>query len=213
MPLVVLSNVFLDSREIACTPTSRINGYDFSNQGLMGIWEGFEALPQPSEPRDTSLPSDSYLTPPAFDSSSASALGLPSALSRSFEDVSYGDFNVAINVILSRQGIEKQSWSPALRTNKLSQRELALQLCGWYLRGDELSDAIKKYGFCWSSFVPSKQNMQMGKGWTAVTCCLLAGVHKTVHQGTRVADAQQRYAFDMLSHPTYLYLSQMRCIT
>lgn len=114
----------------------------------MGIWEGFPALLQSSEPRDsTNLSSNLHLAPPAFDSSSASSLGLPSTFSQSFEDLSYGDFNAAITVILSRQGIEKQSWSPALRTNKSSQRELSLQLCGWYLRGDELSDAIKKYGF------------------------------------------------------------------
>ncbi|KAG9316819.1 hypothetical protein JVU11DRAFT_2885 [Chiua virens] len=103
------------SREISCIPTSRIHGYDFSNQGLMGIWEG-----------------------------SASTLGLPSAFSQSFEDLSYGDFNAAIAAILSRYGLERTTWSPALRTNKCSQRELALQLCGWYL-GDELPNAIKKW--------------------------------------------------------------------
>lgn len=138
---------FLDSREIACSPTSRIHGYDFSNQGLMGIWEGFQALPQSSEPRDsTSLLNDIHSAAPAFESSSASTLGLPSTFSQSFEDLSYGDFNAAITAILSRQGIEKTSWSPTLRTNKSAQRELALQLCGWYLREDEFSDAITKYG-------------------------------------------------------------------
>ncbi|KAH0828074.1 hypothetical protein J3R83DRAFT_3729 [Lanmaoa asiatica] len=134
------------SREIVCTPTSRIHGYDFSNQGLMGIWEGFQALPQSSEPRDsTNLLNSFHLAPPASDSGSASALGLPSTFSQSFEDLSYGDFNAAITAILTRQGLEKTSWSPALRTNKSPHRELALQLCGWYLRGDELSDAIKKW--------------------------------------------------------------------
>lgn len=138
---------FLDSREIACVPTARIHGYDFSNQGLMGVWEGFQALPQSSEPRDSaSVLSDIHLAPPAFDSSASTSLGVPPAFSQSFEDLSYGDFNAAIMAILSRQGVEKTSWSPALRTNKSAQRELALQLCGWYLRGDALSDAIKKYG-------------------------------------------------------------------
>lgn len=139
---------FLDSREIVCIPTSRIHGYDFSNQGLMGMWEGFQALPQSAEPRDSvSLPTDFHLAPPALDSSSAStSLSLPSTFSQSFEDLSYGDFNAAITAIVSRHGIEKTFWSPGLRTNKSAQRELALQLCGWYLGGDELSDAIKKYG-------------------------------------------------------------------
>lgn len=141
--------LFPDSREIACIPTSRIHGYDFSNQGLMGIWEGFQALPQAFEPRDSvSQLSDLHAAPPAFDSSSvSSSLNMPSTFFQSFEDLSYGDFNAAITAVLSRQGMEKTSWSPALRTNKSAQRELALQLCGWYLRGDELSDAIKKYGF------------------------------------------------------------------
>lgn len=146
--LECLPMFFPDSREITCIPTSRIHGYDFLNQGLMGIWEGFQALPQSSEPRDSvSLLTDLHLAPPAFDSSSATTnLSLPSTFSQSFEDLSYGDFNAAITAILSRHGIEKTFWSPALRTNKSAQRELALQLCGWYLRGDELSDAIKKYG-------------------------------------------------------------------
>lgn len=114
----------------------------------MGIWEGFQALSQSSEPRDsTSQLNESRLAASTFDSSSASSLGLPFPPSQSFEDLSYGDFNAAITVILSRQGVEKQTWSPALRTNKSPQRELALQLCGWYLRSNELSDAIRKYGF------------------------------------------------------------------
>lgn len=113
----------------------------------MGIWEGFQALPQSSEPRDSVSLTDLHVAPPAFESSSvSSSLVLPSAFSQSFEDLSYGDFNAAITAILSRQGVEKTSWSPALRTNKSAQREVALQLCGWYLKGDELSDAIKKYG-------------------------------------------------------------------
>ncbi|KAF8134417.1 hypothetical protein EV363DRAFT_1562004 [Boletus edulis] len=130
------------SREITCTPTSRIHGYDFSNQGLMGVWEGFQALPQLSKPRG----SVSLLTDlrPAFDPGSASS-SLPTAFSQSFEDLSYGDFNAAITAILSRQGVEKTYWSPAIRTNKSAQRELALQMCRWYLKGDELSDAIKKW--------------------------------------------------------------------
>lgn len=144
--LECLPMFFPDSREIACIPTSRVHGYDFSNQGLMGIWEGFQALPQSSESRNSASLPNLRLAPPALDSSSGSTRGLPSTFSQSFEDLSYGDFNAAITAILSRQGIEKTSWSPALRTNKSAQRELSLQLCGWYLGGDELSDAVKKYG-------------------------------------------------------------------
>ncbi|KIK80016.1 hypothetical protein PAXRUDRAFT_833780 [Paxillus rubicundulus Ve08.2h10] len=135
------------SRELTCIPTPRINGYDFSNQGLLGIWEGFTTLHQSSETRSsTSLLSDVLLGSSAsFDSSSSTSLGPAFLLSQSSDDLSYGDFNAAITVLLSRQGTAEPVWSPVLRTNKLAQRELALRLCGWYLRDDDLSNAIKKW--------------------------------------------------------------------
>ncbi|KAF9227102.1 WD40 repeat-like protein [Gyrodon lividus] len=134
------------SRELMCIPIPRIHGYDFSNQGLLGIWEGFPTLPQSSETRpSTSLLSDMVAaSSAALDSSPSSTLGSTSFFSQSSDDLSYGDFNAAITALLPRQGTEK-SWSPALRTNKLAQRELALQLCGWYLKDEDLSNAIKKW--------------------------------------------------------------------
>ncbi|KAF9241774.1 hypothetical protein BU15DRAFT_87047 [Melanogaster broomeanus] len=136
------------SRELVCNPTPRIHGYDFTNQGLLGIWEGFPSLPQPSGTwPSTSLLSDmiSASSGSVVDSSSSTILRSASSFSQTSDDLSYGDFTAAITVLLSRQSTENSGWSPVIRTNKMAQRELGLQLCGWYLKDDDLSNAIKKW--------------------------------------------------------------------
>ncbi|KAH7888971.1 hypothetical protein F5I97DRAFT_2006108 [Phlebopus sp. FC_14] len=143
------------SRENMCVPTSRIHGYDFSYQGVSGIWEGIPALPHPPENRSSVSSLGDLLSASsggtAVDSihpsrsSSIATFGPSSSYFQTMDDLSYGDFNAAIDALLLRQGPGKKLWSPTLRTNKLSQRQFALQLCGWYLNEDELSNAITKW--------------------------------------------------------------------
>ncbi|KAG6333717.1 hypothetical protein ID866_5370 [Astraeus odoratus] len=143
------------SQEVLCVPTPRILGYDFSNQGLQGIWDGFPTLPRPAENKSSvSLPmellSTSFGTTAADSntSSTPSPTGFPGLLrtfSQSSDDLSYGDLDAAVGILLSRQDPEPLLLSPSLQTSKLRQRQCALQLCGWSMKDDALSAEIKKW--------------------------------------------------------------------
>ncbi|KAH7928941.1 hypothetical protein BV22DRAFT_1030156 [Leucogyrophana mollusca] len=137
------------SREL-CAPTPRLHGYDFSNQGLIGIWESFPPISQLPETGSHTLsgavsPSSQALS---FDSSqSISSLSMlnNSIPNRSVEDPSHGDFRAAVLAINSRHETERSPWKPSIYTNRLEQRQLALQLCGWSLKEDDLGIAIRRW--------------------------------------------------------------------
>jgi WD repeat-containing protein mio len=57
----------------------------------------------------------------------------------------HNDFQAAIASIGSRKGSEALMWRPTVPTNKVVQRSVALQLCGWSLKEEELNDAIKRW--------------------------------------------------------------------
>lgn len=147
----------LHSQGLLCFPTPRIHGYDFSNQGLQGIWHGFPPLPRATVSRTKStisLPVDLLST--SFEAATAdtNSSGTPSPTdipgllgtsSQSAEDVLYGDFDGAVGLLLSRQNPARLPPSPSLRTKRMKQRQFALQLCGWSLSDEDLSSAIKKW--------------------------------------------------------------------
>jgi hypothetical protein len=140
----------LDSRELLCSPTPRVHGYDFSYQGLIGIWEGF----QPSSPphSDTSTSVDD--TPTVVNRSLL--LDIPGAgnqhertgssrRSHSPADDLHGNWAAALTTIAERRGVDRSLWKPPVPTTKLVQRQVALQLCGWSLKDEELKTAVKRY--------------------------------------------------------------------
>jgi WD repeat-containing protein mio len=142
---VLLTNYnTLDSRDLLSSPTHRINGYDFSYQGLQGIWEGFQALPQ--QPESDPTPRNMYLELPHEETMFESSHLKPHAGRRSSHSPEvHGDFQAAIATIASRKGSEALMWRPTVVTNKVVQRSIALQLCGWSLKEEELNDAIKRW--------------------------------------------------------------------
>lgn len=146
---------FIDSREVLLVPTPRLYGYDFSYQGLLGIWEGFQS--QPHEPAGSApTPRNSLLdlppTTPGGIGAAAGGLSRRHALSPS--DEIHGDFHAAIVALSSRKGTERSAWKPPVSSQKVEQRLFALQLCGWSLRDEDLQNAIKKYVsfVLWASF-------------------------------------------------------------
>ncbi|TFK24770.1 hypothetical protein FA15DRAFT_618942 [Coprinopsis marcescibilis] len=144
------------SRELLCNPTPRLHGFDFAFQGLAGIWEGLQpSSPQapPNSVDDTPIAVQRSLlldvpgslpTHHSQQSSSAGGVGT-SRRSHSPADDLYGNWNAVLAVLIERRGVDKTSWKPSLPTTKLAQRQLALQLCGWSLRDEELKAAVKRW--------------------------------------------------------------------
>lgn len=67
--------------------------------------------------------------------------------SRSPTDALHGNWPAALAALGFRRGSDttKSNWKPAVQTSKLLQRQISLQIIGWSLRDDELSDAIKRW--------------------------------------------------------------------
>lgn len=165
-------------------PTPRLHGYDFSYQGLIGIWEGFQPSSQElSTPAPTPRSGLSEL-PPSTPGSIAAALGGYSkrrALSPS--DEIHGDYHAAILVLCSRKGIERPAWKPLVSTQKTEQRQFALHLCGWSLKDEDLHGAIKKYvdPCLWSTSQLNQVSFsQVGERGQAFTCCMLVSVYEAL---------------------------------
>ncbi|KAF7782973.1 hypothetical protein Agabi119p4_2349 [Agaricus bisporus var. burnettii] len=132
------------SQQILCTPTSRVNGYDFAHQGIFGIWEGL--LPVRSQPSET----PTAFERPLFDLSGTTNTLVRDKKARGGHSYSQKDdsqtvFQAALGAIESRKTGTRSTWRPVVSTVKLVQRQVAMKLCGWSLKEDELSAAILKW--------------------------------------------------------------------
>ena len=134
-------------------PTPRLHGYDFSYQGLLGIWEGFNPSSVPIQPvgEDAPVPEQRSLLldlPVGLRVGSTSNGGherQSSHRSRSPQaDDLFGSWSAALHSLAARRGTDRSSWKPTVPTNKLVQRQIALQVCGWSLREEELTAAVKR---------------------------------------------------------------------
>jgi hypothetical protein len=56
----------------------------------------------------------------------------------------HGNWNAAITALVDKRGLGSL-WKPPVPTTKLMQRQIALQLCGWDLKEDELKTAIRNW--------------------------------------------------------------------
>ena len=131
-------------------PTPRLHGYDFSYQGLLGIWEGFNpsSVPRQNFDRDTPVPGQHSLlldlpVGQRADSTSVGHETQSSERSRSPDDL-FGSWSAALHSLAARRGTDRSTWKPTVPTNKLVQRQIALQVCGWSVREEELTAAVKR---------------------------------------------------------------------
>ncbi|KAG6844845.1 hypothetical protein H0H87_003277 [Tephrocybe sp. NHM501043] len=114
------------SYDYLCTPKSVLHGFDFSNQGLLSIWEGFKALPVTQGPNLAS-PNSYYDLSEQWDSH-------PSI------DELYGNYQAALGALISRRD---RTWKPSITTSKALHRQVALQLIGWSFREDDFGKVLQ----------------------------------------------------------------------
>lgn len=138
-------------------PTPRLYGYDFSYQGLLGIWEGFNpsSVPVHLQPfsEGTPIPGQRSLLldlpvgqvhhSRAGSTGSGGHDSHSSHRSHSPADDLFGSWSAALHSLAARRR-DHSSWKPTVPTDKLVQRQIALQVCGWSVREEELSAAVKR---------------------------------------------------------------------
>ena len=115
-----------DSYEYLCVPKPILHGFDFSYQGLLGIWEGFQPLPVPQGPNI--LATNNYYDLAEHWETHPSV------------DELYGNFSAALKALLARRDC---SWKPPVATSKSLHRQVALQLIGWSFREDDFTKMLQ----------------------------------------------------------------------
>ncbi|KAI0699585.1 hypothetical protein BC835DRAFT_1267644 [Cytidiella melzeri] len=145
------------ARNLLSVHSSVLEGYNFSYQGILGIWEGFRPTqPQISAPHPTPrIPQRSLLleTPHTQLSTlfsethhSRSHSRQPDSRNhRTMADGSSEEFSGVVAALLAENDPDRTLWKPAVSTNKLAQRRLALDLCGWSLAEEHLAIAVKRW--------------------------------------------------------------------
>lgn len=156
--------VSIDARPLLSVPTLHTNYYDFSVQGVLGIWEGFPSSSALS--LATTVTTSLSSTPAARTNSdlldplnSLNALHdfQPISRPRSGRGRDRGlradrqiDFNAAIVALcqyrdedLDMTG-DNGAWVPATSTKKAIQRKLALMVCKWSLKDGDIASQITR---------------------------------------------------------------------
>jgi len=44
--------------------------------------------------------------------------------------------------------VNRASWKPLVKTDKLIERQIALEVCGWNLKEEEVARSIKRFALC-----------------------------------------------------------------
>ncbi|KIP06122.1 hypothetical protein PHLGIDRAFT_107382 [Phlebiopsis gigantea 11061_1 CR5-6] len=142
-------------QSLLSAPPAALDGYDFSYQGIFGIWEGFKpsrlqvsAQPTPRLSQrgllldvPVTAVANLMLDPPHSRSRSRQVDGRRTKAGVDGTD----EFSAAVATLLAEKLPNHASWKPAVPTNKLAQRQLALYMCAWSLAEDDLAQAVRRW--------------------------------------------------------------------
>ena len=186
-----------DAQNMLSVHSSLLEGYNFSYQGILGIWEGFRpSRPQISAPHPTPrIPQRSLLldtTQNALSNLLAESQQQGRSHSRladkrrsqAFVDSPGSEeFSTVVATLLAENDPDRTPWRPAVPTGKLAQRRLAVDLCGWSLAEEDLAAAVKKWekehkysqAACWLVFTRKYKAavdvLMRSKGRALFFCC------------------------------------------
>lgn len=136
--------------------SSKHQRYDFSYQGVAGLWEGFGPAEKLQQNRDQSpLPSEVPHETRKSKRHSKTTV-------RSAAEEEQHNYQSTLQSLLNRkEGSHKHSWKPAVPSSRVPQRQAALQMLEWSLKEDELLHLTKKWekrgqvsrAVCWLIFI------------------------------------------------------------
>ncbi|KAL5528601.1 hypothetical protein ACEPAF_7737 [Sanghuangporus sanghuang] len=136
------------SKYLLAFGSSKIHGFDFSYQGILGIWNGLEVTASQEvvsilEGLDLASPSESSSSTlvgmgPISDAGPSLRSHFSSRRNRKAGDGFHGNYSAALNMLNSRSHLDKSMWKPTIHTDKTQQRRLALALCDWKIGEDEI---------------------------------------------------------------------------
>ncbi|KAF7331667.1 zinc-ribbon-16 domain-containing protein [Mycena kentingensis (nom. inval.)] len=165
------------AQDFLCVPTPRLHGYDFSYQGVIGIWRGLTPdgadASAATSATATPLAEPSLLLPNVLNTNFRRGTGKSRSHSRTRRSQSQsapmqrnfspaddlqGNFGAALSALTLRGGereaeIHSRSGMGGLSATSIMrfsggrpvQRQVALQLCGWSLKEEDLWANIKKW--------------------------------------------------------------------
>ena len=143
----LIYRLFLDARRRLEGSAVHLNGYNFANKGIQGIWDGFPpSVPTvaPSSPPRAPGP----LLDPLIVEGVQSISRTQSRRGKHRAEVP-SDFAAALLLLSAyhqakADPVDSADWKPTIPTAKLIQRRFALQLCGWSLKYEDISAVINK---------------------------------------------------------------------
>ena len=139
---------FLDARRRLEGPVVHLNGYNFANQGIRGIWDGFPSSVPTATPSSPPRAVPGPLLDPLIVEGIQSISRTQSRHGKHRAEVP-SEFAAALILLNAyHQGnadpLDSADWKPTIPTAKLIQRRFALQLCGWSLKNEDISAVINK---------------------------------------------------------------------
>jgi WD repeat-containing protein mio len=157
--LTGLITLFLDIQQLLSAPPAALDGFNFSYQGILGVWEGFRpgrshisAHPTPRLGQrgllldiPTNPASNLLLDTHPSRSRSRQADGRRSKPGGGGTETPQDDFAAAVATLLAEKLPSHASWRPAVATGRLAQRQLALHMCAWSLAEDDLARAVRRW--------------------------------------------------------------------
>ena len=145
-----------DIQQLLSAPISALDGYNFSYQGIIGVWDGFRpsrsyvsAHPTPRLPQrglllDVPPNPVSNLIHESHQSRSRSRQA-DGRRGKTSSEMPHDEFYSVVSTLLAEKLPNHASWKPAVHTNKPAQRQLALHMCAWSLAEDDLNRAVRRW--------------------------------------------------------------------